>query len=174
VKPGQSKSGACRNPDKAATRKRYSDEMVQIKQGGRVMNNLYEQDFYQWTIEQANLLRTGALSQLDIKNLIEEVESMGKSQKKELLSRLAVLLVHLLKWDHQQKRRGKSWLKTIATQRTEIGILMIDNPSLKSELIASVHQSYQLARRQAATETEFPVSVFPETCPYTIEQIMGE
>jgi hypothetical protein len=136
--------------------------------------SLYEQDYYQWTIEQAKLLRAGALSQLDIENLIVEVESMGKSQKKELLSRLAVLLVHLLKWDHQQERRGKSWLRTIAIQRTELAILMIDNPSLKHELITSVHKSYPLARRQAATETGLPESSFPETCPYTIDLIMGE
>uniref|UniRef100_A0A7C4MM63 DUF29 domain-containing protein n=1 Tax=Desulfatirhabdium butyrativorans TaxID=340467 RepID=A0A7C4MM63_9BACT len=137
------------------------------------MNNLYEQDFYQWTIEQANLLRTGALSQVDIKNLIEEVESMGKSQKKELLSRLTVLLIHLLKWDFQVERRGKSCLKTIATQRTELEILLLDNPSLKHELITFLQKSYPLARRQAATETGLPESTFPDICQYTVEQIMG-
>jgi hypothetical protein len=138
------------------------------------MSSLYDQDFYQWTIEQANLLKTGALSQLDVENLIEEVESMGKSQKKELISRLTVLLTHLLKWDHQPARRGKSWLKTIAAQRTEIDFLLYDNPSLKNEMPNTLIRAYRASIKQAATETGLKICAFPETCPYTIEQILGE
>jgi hypothetical protein len=77
--------------------------------------NLYDQDFYQWTHEQAELMKAGALSQLDIPNLIEEIESMGRSEKRELRSRLTVLLMHLLKWDYQQDRRSGSWKSTINT-----------------------------------------------------------
>jgi hypothetical protein len=138
------------------------------------MNNLYEQDFYQWTIEQANLLRAGALSQLDIKNLIEEVESMGKSQKKELFSRIAVLLLHLLKWDYQADQRSGGWKSTILTQRRELKFLLADNPSLKRLIPDAVFSVYQDARLSAAAETGLPESAFPETCPYVIEQIMGE
>ena len=77
--------------------------------------SLYDQDFYQWTQEQSELMKAGALSQLDISNLIVEVESMGKSQKRELLSRITVLLMHLLKWDYQPDRRSGSWKSTINT-----------------------------------------------------------
>ena len=93
--------------------------------------SLYNQDFYQWTQEQAALLKAGALSQLDVENLIEEVESMGKTQKKELYSRMAVLLMHLLKWDFQTEQRSGSWKSTILTQRRELKFLLQDNPSLK-------------------------------------------
>jgi hypothetical protein len=79
--------------------------------------NLYNQDFYRLTHEQADLMKSGALSQLDIPNLIEEIESMGKTQKHELINRLAVLLMHLLKWDYQPERRGRSWELTIKEQR---------------------------------------------------------
>lgn len=72
------------------------------------MIGTYEQDFYMWTQEQAAILKAGALSQLDVANLIEEIESMGKTQKRELISRLTVLIMHLLKWDYQPERRGEA------------------------------------------------------------------
>ena len=93
--------------------------------------SLYDQDFYQWTQEQAGLLKIGALSQLDVENLIEEIESMGKSQKKELISRLTVLIAHLLKWDYQPERRGRSWELTIKAQRVQIRRHISENPSFK-------------------------------------------
>jgi hypothetical protein len=136
--------------------------------------SLYDQDFYQWTQQQAALLKAGALSQLDIENLTEEIESMGKSQKKELISRLVILLMHMLKWDHQSDRRGRSWLKTIATQRTEIEILLYDNPSLKNELPNTVLKAYRLAVKQASTENGLGIGSFPLNCTYAIEQIMGD
>ena len=138
------------------------------------MSNLYEQDFYQWTIEQSNLLKAGALSQLDIENLIEEVESMGKSQKKELFSRMAVLLMHLLKWDYQTEHRSGSWKSTILTQRRELKFLLQDNPSLKRIIPDAVISVYSDSRLSAAAETGLSESDFPESCPYTVEQIMGE
>jgi len=138
------------------------------------MSNLYEQDFYQWTIEQANLLRAGALSQLDIENLIEEVESMGKSQKRALESRLTVLIMHLLKWDFQPEYRPNSWKSTIITQRKEIKRLLRLNPGLKAALHDLIPEMFRDAVEIAAAETGLPESTFPETCSYTIEQIMGE
>jgi hypothetical protein len=138
------------------------------------MSNLYEQDFYQWTIEQANLLKAGALSQLDIENLIEEVESMGKSQKRALESRLTVLLMHLLKWDFQPELQCRSWQSTIAIQRKEIKRLLRTNPGLKSIVNGLLPEIFEDAIDIASIETGLPKSAFPETCPYTIDQIMGE
>jgi hypothetical protein len=136
--------------------------------------SLYDQDFYQWTQEQAGLLKIGALSQLDVENLIEEIESMGKSQKKELISRLTVLIAHLLKWDYQPERRGRSWELTIKAQRVQIRRHISENPSLKSMLLNAVILAYEVATISAAAETGLPESAFPETCPYTVEQLMGE
>ncbi|WP_028323165.1 DUF29 domain-containing protein [Desulfatirhabdium butyrativorans] len=138
------------------------------------MSSLYDQDFYQWTIEQANLLKAGALSQLDIENLIEEVESMGKSQKRALESRLTVLLMHLLKWDVQQELQCRSWQSTIAIQRKEIKRLLRANPGLKAIVNDVLPELFEDAIDIASIETGLPKSEFPETCPYTIEQIMGE
>ena len=135
--------------------------------------SLYEQDFYQWTQEQAGLLKAGALSQLDVENLIEEVESMGKSQKKELLSRLTILLMHLLKWDYQPEFQSRSWKSTIVTQRKEIRNLLEDNPSLRRIIQEKADILYRDAVEIASAETGLSESSFPETCHYSIEQIMG-
>jgi len=136
--------------------------------------NLYDQDFYQWTYEQAGLLKSGSLSQLDIPNLIEEIESMGRSEKMELRSRLTVLLMHLLKWDYQSERRSRSWVFTIKAQRIQIRRHISENPSLKAMLLNAVDQAYEVAAISAAAETGLPESAFPDTCPYTTQQIMGE
>jgi hypothetical protein len=136
--------------------------------------SLYEQDFYLWTIEQANLLRAGALSQLDIENLIEEVESMGRSEKRELRSRLIILIMHLLKWDYQPEFQCRSWEATIMTQRREIELVLDDNPSLRQGLSDVIFQAYPLSKFKASHETGIKESAFPGTCPYTIKQIMGE
>jgi hypothetical protein len=134
---------------------------------------LYEQDFYQWTHEQAGLLKAGALSQLDIPNLIEEIESMGKTQKHELINRLAVLLMHLLKWDYQPERQSRSWELTIKEQRIRIKNHLLENPSLKYSMSEYVSTAFEIAVVKALKETRLPDLVFPETCPYTIDQIMG-
>lgn len=135
---------------------------------------LYDQDFYKWTQEQAALLKAGEFSRLDVVNLAEEIESMGKNQKKELISRLTILLMHLLKLDYQQKRKSKSWLKIIATQRTEIEFLLYDNATLKHELPELLTRAYRAAVKQAATETGIKIGKFPFSCPFTMNRIMEE
>ena len=90
---------------------------------------LYEQDFYAWANEQAALLRAGRLSEADIEHIAEEIESMGKTEKRELVSRLTVLLLHLLKWQHQPTHRGTVWRLTLEEQRNQIEDHLADNPS---------------------------------------------
>ena len=136
--------------------------------------NLYDQDFYQWTHEQAGHLKAGALSQLDVTNLIEEIESMGRSEKRELVNRLAVLISHLLKWDYQPERQSRSWELTIKEQRLKLGDHFQDNPSLKAVFDDAALSAYRLAKVKAMRETGLPESVLPDTCPYNTQQIMGE
>ena len=136
--------------------------------------SLYEQDFYLWTQEQAALLKAGALSQLDVESLIEEIESMGRSEKRELVSRLAILLAHLLKCDFQPERRVRSWNNTIKIQRIDLQEVLDDSPGLKHQLHESVLTAYKKAVLLASDETGLPESGFPESCPYSIDEIMGE
>ena len=135
-------------------------------------NSLYERDFYAWANEQAALLRAGRLAEADLENIAEEIESMGRSEKRELNSRLRVLLMHLLKWRHQPMLRSKSWSNTIAAQRDDIVDHLADNPSLKDKLPEVLTSAYRKAILDAAAETGIDSSTFPSTCPWTYDQIM--
>lgn len=134
----------------------------------------YEQDFYGWTQEQAALLRTGQLDDLDITNLIEEVESMGRSEKRALESRLTVLLIHLLKWKYQSSRRCRSWQLTIKTQRLDFLKLLRDNPGLKPSLDQCLADAYQMSTIRASQETALDESVFPEMCPWSLSDVIKQ
>jgi hypothetical protein len=98
------------------------------------MGNLYDIDVIAWAAEQAELLRSGRYSELDVANLVEEIEDVAKREKRELRSRLAILIAHLLKWQLQPARRGRSWSATIANQRKQIADLLLETPSLRRML----------------------------------------
>jgi len=134
----------------------------------------YEKDFYSWTLEQAELLKNGRFSELDIDNLIEEVESMGRSEKRELESRLTILLLHLLKWKYQEVRRGRSWQLTIDEQRIQFEETLNENPGLKPQLDEIVKKAYKLAVIKAARETKISKAVFPECCPWNVAQLIED
>jgi hypothetical protein len=138
-----------------------------------MMSN-YDIDYYAWANDQARLLRSGNLSNLDIENIAEELESLGKSEKRELKNRLVVLLTHLLKWQFQSIKRTKSWEVTIINQRIELADLLQENPSLKAQVEDLVKQAYQLAVNEAYKYTDLKKDDFPATCPYTQEQIFNQ
>jgi hypothetical protein len=135
--------------------------------------SVYERDFYAWTQEQTNLLRNHEFIRLDLDNLIEELESMGRSERRQLTSRLEVLLVHLLKWQHQPELRGRGCELTILEQRRRVRRLLRDNPSLQSELPDLLIDAYDDARFSATRETGLPLTTFPERCPYLPEQLLN-
>ncbi|MGR9012863.1 MAG: DUF29 domain-containing protein [Gammaproteobacteria bacterium] len=134
----------------------------------------YEKDFYSWTHEQAELLRRGQFNSLDIPNLIEEIETMGRSEKRELESRLTILLLHLLKWKYQEIRRGRSWQLSIDEQRIQFNKTLKDNPGLKPALDELIKDAYKLAVIKAAQETKISKSIFPEACPWELAQLVEE
>ena len=129
-------------------------------------NTLYDLDFYAWTAEQAALLRAGRLDQLDIDNIAEEIDTLGRSEKRELVSRLTVLLTHLLKWQVQPSYRGASWEATISVQRAELADHLADNPSLRPSLDGFIVSAYRRARMAARGETGLSDKAFPTICPY--------
>ncbi len=135
-------------------------------------NTSYDRDFYAWANEQAALLREGKLKEADIEHIAEEIESMGKTEKRELVSRLTVLLLHLLKWRFQPSLRGRSWRATIRVQRRDLSDLMNDNPSLKPLLPEIIERAHGNAVIEAEAETDLPESTFPAVCPWSFEQMM--
>ena len=136
----------------------------------------YETDFYQWTQQQAALLRQGEFNRvdLDLENIAEEIEDMGKSNRWALESYLQNVLMHLLKWRYQPERRGTSWRLSIRNGRRQIEKRLKNSPSLKPQLPAILEEEYPPARENAADETGLPLTTFPEQCPFTVEQITGD
>jgi len=133
----------------------------------------YEHDFYGWLIEQARHVRDGRWDAVDRENLVEEIESLGREQFNKLESALRVLMLHMLKWDHQPQKRSRSWALTVRTQRLEVEDVLSDNPSLKPRIGEAMARGYRKARVEAAKETELDEHVFPASCPYDWDEVMG-
>ena len=131
----------------------------------------YDTDFYGWAMEQARLLRAGRWTEADIENIAEEIESMGRAEKRELVSRLTVLFLHLLKWRFQPSLRGPSWRATIRVQRRDLARLLDDNPSLKSALAGVIADAYGDAVIEAEAETGLAEQTFPAVCPWTFSEV---
>jgi hypothetical protein len=149
------------------------------------MSNLvaeYEQDFDAWIQQHINLLKQGRVEEIDVDHLIEELEDMGKSNRRELVNRFIPLIAHLLKWQYQYKQlqdqwvtfTGGSWRGTITEQRTKTTKLLKQSPSLNGKLPEAILDAYPDALKVAMSETGLPKSTFPNSCPYTIEQLLDE
>jgi len=136
----------------------------------------YDNDFYAWTQHQAAVLRERAYGKLDIDNLAEEIESLGKRDRRALRSRLEVLVLHLLKWRYQPERRqsGHSWSSTIRTQRRRIDQILEDSPSLRRQVSGWMAVDYPSVRLNASDETGLSLETFPISCPWTAEQVLDE
>ena len=132
----------------------------------------YEEDFALWSAEQAALIRARKFDRVDIENVAEEIESLGRSNKHEIESRLGILIMHLLKWERQPEHRSRSWAATIRDQRRAISRLLRDSPSLRDYPGQVYEEEYPAAREKASAETTIFLELFPETCPYTIGQIL--
>ena len=135
--------------------------------------SLYEADFYAWTLAQAHLLQTQQWSALDIANLVEEIESLGRQQRQELRNRLGVLLGHLLNWEFQPERRSKSWVATVREQRREIINLLAESPSLKPYLTEAIVAGFQSGLDLVVRETSLTYNDLPVSCSYTAQQILS-
>ncbi|MCI4625630.1 MAG: DUF29 domain-containing protein [Candidatus Magnetoovum sp. WYHC-5] len=133
---------------------------------------LYEVDFYQWALYNANLLKQGRFTEVDIENVVEELESMGRGEKKELRNRLAILIMHLLKWQYQPQRRSESWKITINTQRVDIEFILKDSPSLKHVVEIVIDEAYKKSGLMFQKETGINKKHLPNICPYNFEQLI--
>ena len=139
---------------------------------------LYDRDFHEWCGEQAARLReraqSGVNDGLDYENLAEEIESLGRADKNAIRSHIVNLLMHLLKWQFQPKRRGQSWRTSITNARAEISYLLEDSPSLRHTFAQTIDRAYPIAMRNAAVETKLRPEVFPADCSFTPEQLLDD
>jgi hypothetical protein len=139
------------------------------------INRLYEQNFHAWINQQIAFLNEKKFNALDINHLIEELEGMAKKDKSELVNRLVILIAHLLKWQYQANKQGKSWQATIDEQRDQITAgLLVETPHLKAYLLVAINKSYQRAVKLAAKETGYTQSHFPKECPYSPKLLLNE
>jgi len=134
--------------------------------------NLYETDYLQWIETTVEKLRSQDYSNIDWENLIEEIESMGRSERKSIRSNLIVVLIHLIKWQFQPELRSRSWQSSIFEHRRRINDDIKDSPSLKPYLQEVFDQCYSDAVKQASIETGLHIQVFPQLCPYTSIEVL--
>lgn len=127
---------------------------------------LYETDGYKWYMTNAELLKQKRFDEIDYLNIAEELESMGRSEQKELESYLIQLFLHLLKWKYQPNMRTKSWLASIKIHRRHAKKHLSKNPSLKGYMDEIIEDSYEYARIEASNETGLDLDIFPEKIPF--------
>lgn len=132
----------------------------------------YDEDFFAWTQDQAEKLRARRHNEIDWDNLAEEIESVGRSDKRSIRSNLHVVLLHLLKWRFQPEKRKGGWVASIAEHRHRIVLTLNDSPSLMSFPEVALTAAYEAARREALIATGLPSAAVPLLCPYTIEQVL--
>ena len=140
----------------------------------KIIHSEYNKDFYSWTMHNARLLKEGRLSEIDAENIAEEIESMGKSERRELINRFAILIAHLLKWKYQPAKRGKSWEFTIKEQRFELLDLLEESPSLKHEIEKQLSHAYQKSLLISEKKTGFELKTFPKSCPFSFKEVLNQ
>jgi Domain of unknown function DUF29 len=136
------------------------------------IKTLYEQDFYSWIQHHVALLKDSRFDEIDVDNLIEELEGMAKKDERELISRLIILIAHLLKWQYQPDMQSNSWLSSIIEQRAQVLFLLEDVPSLRNKMSDAILRAYPKAQEVTAKETG--LSGFPKQCPYSEKQLLDE
>jgi len=140
-------------------------------------STLYAEDFYTWCLTTAELIRAGKWHDIDADALAEEIESMARSEKRQLENRIRILVMHLLKWRHQPEEHSyhrHSWRSTINEQRDRLELLLRDNPGLRPQLPEVLAEHYLKARKHASEETGKLLDTFPEVCPWTVQQILDD
>ena len=132
----------------------------------------YDRDLYSWAVEQAALLRAGRIAEADALNIAEELDDVGNEQYDKLESAIGVILLHLLKWDHQPERRSRSWRSSVVVQRNHAEKVLRKNPGLKPHVREAIEDAYKNARVEAADEMDRDENALPQECPYSWNEIM--
>lgn len=132
----------------------------------------YNKDFYAWALHTATLIRQRKFAEMDIENIAEEIEGMGRAEKRQFINRLSLLITHLLKWQYQPLRRSKSWKLTVKEQRIRLMQLLEDSPSLKYDITSKLSDAYIQGVVTAEIETGLDEDAFPAECPFTLEQCL--
>ena len=153
---------------------RSETQANQLRSNQWTGNPTYNKDFNLWAKHTAKLLRQHCWQEIDIAHVAEEIEDLGKSERRGVVSQLIRLLTHLLKWEYQPEKRTDSWLDSIADARLQIELTLQDSPSLQTYPAEQLISSYAKARRTAARQTGLALSIFPDACPFALDNILSE
>jgi Domain of unknown function DUF29 len=134
---------------------------------------LYESDYHQWALDTAAALRSRRIDEVDLDNVAEEIEDLGRSERHKLTNFLVVLITHILKWEHQPVLRTRSWQGSIRESQKRLNLVLEQNPSLKPMIHKAISDAYSIAVTVAATETQIPEEVFPAECPYAWGELIS-
>lgn len=134
--------------------------------------SLYDRDFYAWTIDQSAAIRAGHAPDLDVEHLAEEIRDLGDEVFHALRGALRVILIHILKWDHQPVRRSRIWAASIRTQRVNVEVILKGSPSLRRRQAEAIEIAYRQARIQAAAQARMSERDLPPECPYSVDDIL--
>lgn len=137
-------------------------------------HDLHDKDFYAWAKETAQLLKEGKFSEVDVMNIAEEIEELGMSERRAVISQMSRLIAHLLKWKYQPHLRGNSWKISINQARDQILIVTDESKNLQKELPEIIQKSYKYGVKWAANEMGIELKKFPQKCPFTLEQCLDE
>jgi hypothetical protein len=129
-------------------------------------------DLYLWALRQSELLRAGRLSEIDPVAIAEEIDDVGEEEYYRLESALRVVMLHLLKWDHQSDRRSRSWALSVLEHRRRVHRQLRRSPGLKSQLDEALESAYEDARLEASSETGLPLKIFPLKLPFDYSEVM--
>jgi Domain of unknown function DUF29 len=135
------------------------------------VSRAYEADLYGWVEDQVTLLKAQEVGSIDASHIMQELEDLGRTEFNKVVSALRVILLHLLKWDHQPQRRSRSWANSVRTQRQRLADELEDSPSLKAQIGKAIARAYRNAINDACSETGLTMEAFPESCPYSWEDI---
>lgn len=134
----------------------------------------YEGDFHAWAFEQAALMRALAPKTLDVENIAEELEALGRGERRAVVARWRLIIQHLLKWQYQPEKRSRSWFSTISRERDQLRMLEAESPSLAARAVELIESVYDLAVRATVRETNLPRSTFPTRCPYAPDDLRDD
>lgn len=133
---------------------------------------LYTEDETAWLDAMADLIAAGAHAELDFANLREYLTDMAKRDRREVESRLVILLMHILKWMHQPNQLSRSWRASIVEQRQELRRLA-GRGVLRNHAESVLAEVYRDAVERASAETGLALNAFPSECEYSLGELLS-
>ncbi|MGB5770330.1 MAG: DUF29 domain-containing protein [Crocosphaera sp.] len=140
------------------------------------LTQIYEKDYYLWLLQTLELVKNRDVNELDWEHLTEEIEALGNEQRRKVKSYLRQLLIHLLLyhyWENEKAYSGRGWQEEISNFRYELGLLL-ESKTLYNYCLQNIDEVYQKARKRAIQKTQLSASVFPEQCPFNVEEILQD